>query len=378
MRERANKTIMCSVLFLDIPNYSRMAVSGQIELKERFNAYLSSVISHVPQADRIILDTGDGAAINFLGDVEDALKVALALDEKLHTADPEIEPRLSLRMGINLGPVRLTQDINEQPNIVGDGINVAQRIMAFADIGQILVSRSYHDAVSRLSPEYAGMLHPLGTRTDKHVREHEVYALVSEGRAVPSRKPVKPAGVMQTIRHYWNALADTLDDYVDRIVDAFQRATPIRRATYASVILAPILLVLFILSKYGLHLGEGFWPWKPSSVFQAETEQESAAQDGTDQEGLAKSSKKAKGGKNSLKTDSQSGTAHIIAKCVPGSEIFVDGAPKGKIINTPLTVEVAAGIEHAIIITDPSGRIHSQSIKLSAGQVQHLNPGICK
>src|SRR4030066_139381 len=76
MEERGNKTIMCSVLFLDIVEYSKMSVSGQISLKDRFNSYLSAAIRDMPVADRIILDTGDGAAINFLGDGE----VARVLD----------------------------------------------------------------------------------------------------------------------------------------------------------------------------------------------------------------------------------------------------------------------------------------------------------
>src|SRR3989304_137769 len=167
MEARGNQTVMCSVFFLDIVEYSRKPVAGQISLKERFNSYLSAAIRDVPITDRIILDTGDGAAINFLGDVEDALKAALSLRESLLNEDPDIEHPLLVRMGINLGPVRLVRDINGQPNIVGDGINVAQRVMGFADASQILVSRSYYDAVSRISPKYAGMFHYQGSRHPK-------------------------------------------------------------------------------------------------------------------------------------------------------------------------------------------------------------------
>src|SRR5574340_670147 len=188
MEEHGGKTIMCSVLFLDIVEYSKKSVAGQISLKDRFNSYLSAAISNVPISDRIILDTGDGAAINFLGDVEDALKAALSLRESMLNEDPDIDPPLLVRMGINLGPVRLVRDINGQPNIVGDGINVAQRVMGFAEAGQILVSRSYYDAVSRLSPQYAGMFHYQGSRTDKHVREHEVYAI-----GYPGDKSAQPS-----------------------------------------------------------------------------------------------------------------------------------------------------------------------------------------
>jgi len=87
------------------------------------------------------------------------------------------EPELLTRTGINLGPVRLVKDINGQPNIIGDGINVAQRVMSFARPGQVLVSRSYYEVVSRLSDESSRLFSYEGARTDKHVREHEVYAV---------------------------------------------------------------------------------------------------------------------------------------------------------------------------------------------------------
>jgi hypothetical protein len=80
-------------------------------------------------------------------------------------------------MGINIGPVKLVKDINGHPNIIGDGINVAQRIMSFARPGQIVVSRSYYDVVSNLASEYAKLFHYEGSRTDKHVREHEIYVV---------------------------------------------------------------------------------------------------------------------------------------------------------------------------------------------------------
>jgi len=41
MPERANRTFICSVLFLDIAEYSKKAVSEQIQLKDRFNALIA-------------------------------------------------------------------------------------------------------------------------------------------------------------------------------------------------------------------------------------------------------------------------------------------------------------------------------------------------
>ena len=83
MPEHTNRTFICSVLFLDIVEYSQRSVAEQIALKERFNKVLTDAIAGVPTDDRIILDTGDGAAISFLGDPEDALFVTLSLREAM-------------------------------------------------------------------------------------------------------------------------------------------------------------------------------------------------------------------------------------------------------------------------------------------------------
>ena len=85
---------------------------------------------------------------------------------------------MPVRLGVNLGPVRLVKDLNGQMNIIGDGINVAQRVMSFSRPGQLLVSRSFYEVVSCLSRDYANLFHHEGSRTDKHVREHEVYSVV--------------------------------------------------------------------------------------------------------------------------------------------------------------------------------------------------------
>ena len=190
MPEHTNRTFICSVLFLDIVEYSQRSVAEQIALKERFNAVLTEAIVGVPTDDRIILDTGDGAAVSFLGDPEDTLFAGMSLRDAVGAQDTTTGPRLQIRVGVNLGPVRLVKDINGQPNIIGDGINVAQRVMSFAEPGQILVSRSYYDVMARLSEDYAKLFHYEGAKTDKHVREHEVYAISSAPNSLKRTVPV--------------------------------------------------------------------------------------------------------------------------------------------------------------------------------------------
>jgi outer membrane biosynthesis protein TonB len=177
LMDRPNRTFISSVLFLDIVGYSKQPVTEQIRLKEQFNTLVSHLISDIPESDRIVLDTGDGAALSFLGDPEDALFVAVKLRDSITEKQEAEFPDLHLRMGINLGPVKLLKDINGRPNLIGDGINVAQRVMNFAEPDQILVSRSFYDVVSCLSDEYRNLFSHQGLHTDKHVREHELYEI---------------------------------------------------------------------------------------------------------------------------------------------------------------------------------------------------------
>jgi class 3 adenylate cyclase len=180
--ESAGRTLVCSVLFLDIADYSQRPVTEQLQLKQAFNRALAVALEQVAPRDRIILDTGDGAAVTFMGDPEDALFSSMTMRD-LVTGVP-------VRMGVNLGPVRLVKDLNGQMNIIGDGINVAQRVMSFSRPGQLLVSRSFYEVVSCLSRDYATLFRHEGSRTDKHVRAHEVYAVVG---ATPAPRRVDEA-----------------------------------------------------------------------------------------------------------------------------------------------------------------------------------------
>ena len=194
MAESSSRTLVCSVLFLDIAEYSRASVQDQLRLKQALNLVISEALERVRQWDRVILDTGDGTAVAFLGDPEDALVVAIAIRA---STGP-----LRLRMGINLGPVRLVKDLNGQNNVVGDGINAAQRVMSFAEPGQLLVSRSFHDMLSRMSDEHARLFTREGVRTDKHVREHEVFAVASGRVEAPKPQPDQAARVFDAGPHY--------------------------------------------------------------------------------------------------------------------------------------------------------------------------------
>jgi class 3 adenylate cyclase len=181
--EKMDRTWLCSVLFMDIVNYSSQSVDMQVKWKTRFNGYLEEAIRDVPESERVILDTGDGAAVCFLGAPEAAMFAAFHLWRCFVSDERDHQPGLRVRTGVNLGPVRLLKDINGALNALGDGINAGQRIMSFAVENQILVSQSYFEVVSRLSDDYKVLFKLKGVETDKHIREHTVYNLLPPGSA---------------------------------------------------------------------------------------------------------------------------------------------------------------------------------------------------
>ena len=76
-------------------------------------------------------------------------------------------PELRVRMGIHSGPVNEVTDLNEQANIAGAGINIAQRVMDCGDAGHILVSKRAADDLEQYR-QWRPLLHELGECEVKH------------------------------------------------------------------------------------------------------------------------------------------------------------------------------------------------------------------
>ncbi len=124
---------MASVLFMDIVSYSVQTIDRQTEL-------LTLLQEHVRQCNEfgrarardelILLPTGDGMALVFFRDPVSPVRCAPELAKSLQSSIT-----IKLRMGVHLGPVCRHADIKEELNVVGGGINMAQRIMDCGDSG---------------------------------------------------------------------------------------------------------------------------------------------------------------------------------------------------------------------------------------------------
>src|SRR5436190_14536232 len=163
------RTFVGSVVCIDLVGYSKLAVDRQIEVKKRFNARLVKAMAGVEAKDRVMLDTGDGVLIGFLGDPEHCFATVLGIREAI---DPG-----SARIGIHLGAVKLMPGVSGEVRLVGDTASIAERITAFAEPGQIVVSRAFHAMVSRLSDQHEALFRNEGMHTDKQGQQHEIHVV---------------------------------------------------------------------------------------------------------------------------------------------------------------------------------------------------------
>ena len=127
------------VLFIDIVGYSKLLINDQSERIQQLREIVRATEqfrSADAQGKLMRLPTGDGGALVFRTSAEAPVLCALEISRAL-----KAHPELRVRMGIHSGPVNEVADLNEQVNMAGAGINVAQRVMDCADAGHILLSK---------------------------------------------------------------------------------------------------------------------------------------------------------------------------------------------------------------------------------------------
>src|SRR6059036_512688 len=92
-------------------------------------------------------------------------------------------------MGIHSGPVNEITDLNEQANIAGAGINIAQRVMDCGDAGHILLSKHVAEDLEHYA-RWRPLLHELGECEIKHGAKISVVNLYTEnaGNSQPPEK----------------------------------------------------------------------------------------------------------------------------------------------------------------------------------------------
>jgi len=183
-------TIDAHVFFTDIVGLSnpKMSVENQIE---RLSFLYRSIekcpaFKSTPPSKKLILPTGDGAAICFLEGPELPLQLAIQLHQQIrkYNRGRLSSESLYIRIGIHSDPVFIVKDPNGNKNIWGQGIILARRVMDLGNKGHILISARVASMLVPLSSKYNHYLHALGSHTFKHNVKMKVYSAYSNSGIV--------------------------------------------------------------------------------------------------------------------------------------------------------------------------------------------------
>ena len=170
------------VLFIDIVGYSQLLItqqSQQLDTLKKIVRGTEDFRAAEAEGKLLRLPTGDGGALVFRTTPEAPVLCALEIARELKN-----HPELRVRMGIHSGPVNEITDLNEQANIAGAGINMAQRVMDCGDNGHILLSKRVADDLAQY-PRWRSFLHDLGECEVKHGVRIDVVNFYGDGIGNP-------------------------------------------------------------------------------------------------------------------------------------------------------------------------------------------------
>ena len=147
MPQQHEQRELAAILALDMVAYSRPMEADERETIARHKSHFSDLIAPTisTHQGRIVKTMGDGLLVVFASAV-DAVECAVAIQRAMPEREVGASPDqlIQYRIGINLGDIVIDGD-----DILGDGVNVAARIEAIADVGGVCLSGTTFDQLKQ-------------------------------------------------------------------------------------------------------------------------------------------------------------------------------------------------------------------------------------
>lgn len=126
---------LAAILAADIVGYSRMMGTDEVGTLASLRSFRSEVFGPTVAGHhgQVVKSMGDGWLVEFAS-ARDAVTCAMHIQDRLAG-----QPTLALRIGLHTGDITFSDD-----DLFGDGVNVAARLEALAEPGQVLISDAVH------------------------------------------------------------------------------------------------------------------------------------------------------------------------------------------------------------------------------------------
>src|SRR4051794_29100377 len=204
--EHDSRLDIAHVLFIDIVGYSKLLTNEQRERVQELNRIVRETDQfRAAEAERKLMriPTGDGMVLAFFTSPDAPARCAVGISRASRETG-----QLPLRMGIHSGPVDLVDDVNDQRNLAGAGMNIAQRVMDCGDAGHILLSKRVAEDLET-HEKWRPLLHDLGSCEVKHGVRVAVVNLYAD-QVGNAKVPLKLAVQKRRTRMRWAAMTTAL------------------------------------------------------------------------------------------------------------------------------------------------------------------------
>jgi len=161
----ANERVLATIVFTDVVGYSARMQQDERRTLALVARDLQFITDQCRKCGgRVLKNTGDGLLMSF-GTAGKAVECALKVQEGFVKAAKSLPPQDALehRVGIHIGDVFLSHS-----DAMGDGVNIAARLLAEAQPGGICFSQTVYDIIKNRLAIQATYL---GPRELKNIRE---------------------------------------------------------------------------------------------------------------------------------------------------------------------------------------------------------------
>ncbi|RDJ03333.1 adenylate cyclase [Rhizobium grahamii] len=167
---------LAAILVADIEGYSRLMHDDEEQTLATLTSHRAIVDQIIERAHGQIFGSAGDSVLAEFPSIVHAFRSAVAIQQAIRIANEALpeQRRMHFRIGINIGDV-LVKD----GDIFGDGVNIAARLEALADVGGICVTRGVRD---HLRDRVAATFEDLGEHSVKNIaRPLRVFRVIFNG-----------------------------------------------------------------------------------------------------------------------------------------------------------------------------------------------------
>jgi class 3 adenylate cyclase len=169
---------LATILSADVAGYSKMMGANEEATIKALRGHRAVFDALLKQHRGRVFNTAGDAILAEFPSAVDAVRCATEIQTALQTRNEHLpaDQKLQFRMGINLGDVVVQDD----GDLLGDGVNVASRIQTVAQPGGICISGSVYDQIqNKLTLQFK----PLGDQQFKNIGQPIRTFTITHGEA---------------------------------------------------------------------------------------------------------------------------------------------------------------------------------------------------